>query len=306
VQVAVTGATGMIGRSLVGELLAQGHEVLAVTRGEAPLGTLGVRWQGAATEGSTWAEPLRNADAIVHLAGSSLAAGRWSESRKREILESRECATNVLVEGLRAQGARPNAFLSMSAVGYYGMDPERTFTEDDAAGSDFLAQVCAAWEQAAAGAAGFGARVAFLRAGVVLSRSGGMLSRLKAPFQLGLGGPVGSGRQWLSWISQADAVGLILHALGDERAAGPINLTAPAPVHNLEFAKALGKVLRRPAALPLPAAAVRLLFGEMGETVLLSGQRVYPRRALELGYTFRHPEIGGALSAALQPRGLRH
>ncbi len=296
-KVAVTGATGMIGRSLVRELLRQGHDVRAVTRGEAPPGTSGVRWEGAATRGIEWAAPLRGVDAVVHLAGSSLAAGRWTPDRKREILESRDRATRVLIAGLMAQGVRPGVFLSMSAVGYYGMDPERTFTEVDPAGSDFLAQVCVAWEDAAAGARELGARVALLRAGVVLSSAGGMLGRLKAPFLLGLGGPVGSGSQWLSWIGGEDAVGLILHALTDDRAEGPINLTAPAPVRNREFAQALGKALHRPAGLPLPAAAVRLMFGEMGETVLLSGQRVYPKRALALGYAFRQPEIGAALAA---------
>lgn len=295
-RVAVTGATGMIGRALCAALLRDGDEVLAVSRGRGPDGTTTVQWQGAASAGTAWAAPLAGVDAVVHLAGSSLAAGRWTAARRREILESRERATAVLVAGLAAQGARPQAFLSMSAVGYYGMDAERTFTEDSPAADDYLARVCVAWESAAQGAAALGSRVALLRAGVVLSGSGGMLRRLLPPFRLGLGGPVGNGQQWLSWIALDDAVGLIRHALRDERAQGPINLTAPHPVRSRAFALMLGAALGRPAKLPLPAFAVRLLFGEMGQTLLLSGQRVLPQRAKELGYRFAQPELGPALA----------
>ncbi len=298
-EVAVTGATGMIGRRLCAALVAQGDRVLSVTRGAAPPGTQGVHWQGAASSGAGWAEPLCGVDAVIHLAGSSLAAGRWTPARKAEILESRDRGTRVLVGALREVGAHPRAFLSMSAVGYYGMDAERRFTEDDGPGDDYLARVCVAWEAAARTAEALGARVALLRAGVMLSGSGGMLGRLKMPFQLGLGGPVGSGRQWLSWIGEQDAVGLMLHVLAHEEAEGPFNLTAPDPVRNAEFARALGRALRKPSALRLPATAVRLLFGEMGETVLLSGQKVYPQRALALGYAFQEPTIDGALAKVL-------
>ncbi|MDA8343880.1 MAG: TIGR01777 family oxidoreductase [Thermaerobacter sp.] len=299
-RVAVTGASGMIGRAVCRALSAQGHDVLAVTRGAAPGGTQRILWQGAASAGTEWAAGLRGADAIVHLAGSSIAAGRWNAARKREIIESRDRATRVLIAALAAEGARPQAFLSMSAVGYYGMDLERSFTEDDPPGDDYLARVCIAWEAAAGEATQLGSRVALLRAGVVLSAEGGMLVRLRTPFRLGLGGPVGNGRQWVSWIAQDDVVGLILHALSDERARGPINLTAPNPVRNGTFGRAMGAALYRPAVVPLPAVAVRLAFGEMGETVLLSGQRVLPQRALALGYEFREPEIDGALRRILQ------
>ena len=298
-RVAVTGASGMVGRALCRALQAEGHGVLAVTRGEAPPGTQRVAWRGAESAGSAWAAPLRDAEAVVHLAGSSIASGRWTPARKREILQSRERATRTLIAALQEQGAHPKAFVSMSAVGYYGMDPERTFTEEDPPGEDFLARVCALWEDAALGAKALRSRVALLRLGVVLSGDGGMLARLMTPYRLGLGGPVGSGRQWVSWIAQEDVVGLILHALSDPSAEGPINATSPKPVRNREFAQALGAALHRPAALPLPAFAVRLAFGEMGETVLLSGQRVLPGGALSLGYRFRAESIGEALRGIL-------
>ena len=300
-RVAVSGASGLIGGRLVLDLLAAGHEVTALQRRPAPVpeGVRAALWPGRAA-GAGWAQGLDDLDAVVHLAGSAIAAGRWTQGRKREILQSRDQATRDLIAAFAAAGVRPRAFLCASAVGYYGPCGDEELDEASPPGQDFLARVCVAWEEAALTAAGLGARVVRLRTGVVLAASGGMLGRLLPFFRLGLGGPVGSGRQWLPWISLEDEVQAIRTLLEREDAAGAYNLCAPAPVRSREFALALGQVLHRPAALPLPEPSVRLLFGEMGEAVLLSGQRALPRRLSDLGYRFRHAELDAALGQCLQ------
>ncbi len=299
---AVSGSTGLIGRRLVQELAAGGHQVTVLQRrpGPVPAGVQAAAWP---QEGSAerWAECLQGLEAVVHLGGSPIAAGRWTHERKREILASRVQATGRLISALATAGVRPKAFLCASAVGYYGPCGDEPLDEGSPPGDDFLSRVCVAWEGAAADAASLGARVVHLRTGVVLAPEGGMLARLMPFFRLGLGGPVGSGRQWLPWISLEDEVAAIRMLMERADASGPYNLTAPQPVTSRSFARQLGQALRRPSAMPLPAAVVRLAFGEMGEAVLLSGQRALPRRLQDLGFSFRDADLRAALDACLRP-----
>lgn len=295
-QVVVTGGHGLIGGALTAELLRRGHRVVALGRhaGPGPAGATSVLLGSADAPGA-----LRDAEAVVHLAGSPIAAGRWTQARKQEILNSRTAGTDRLIAALGEAGARPAAFLGASAVGYYGDAGDRPLDESSPAGEDFLADVCRRWEAAEARAAALGARVVHLRTGVVLAPDGGLLGRLLPVFRLGLGGPVGSGEQWLPWISLADEVEAILALLALRDAQGPYNLCAPSPVRSREFAQELGRALGRPARLRLPAALVRLGFGEMGDAVLLSGQRALPRRLEAAGFGFRHTSLRDAIAACL-------
>jgi uncharacterized protein (TIGR01777 family) len=243
------------------------------------------------------APALAGQDAVVNLAGESVAQ-RWSERAKRAIRESRVTGTRNLIAGLRECDPRPRTLVSASAVGYYGPHGEEPLDEDAPAGRDFLAEVCAAWEAQAAGAGALGMRVAQLRTGVVLSPRGGALAGMLTPFRLGLGGPIAGGRQYVSWIHIDDHIALLLAALEDERWSGPHNATAPEPVTNAEFSRALGRALRRPALVPVPAFALRARYGEMA-TVITTGQRALPAKALVLGFRFRHPHVDGALASAL-------
>jgi uncharacterized protein (TIGR01777 family) len=247
------------------------------------------------------AQALAGRDAVVHLAGESVAQ-RWSESAKRAIRDSRVLGTRHLVEGLAAtaDGERPRTLVCSSATGYYGPSGEEPLDEDAPAGSDFLAGVCVEWESQAKQAQALGVRVASLRTGVVLDRSGGALARMLPAFRLGGGGPVASGRQFMPWIHHEDLVSLMLAALRDERYEGAINATAPNPVTNREFARTLGRVLRRPALLPLPGLALRTIFGEMSE-ILTTGARAMPAKALVLGFSFAHPQLEDALRSTLAP-----
>lgn len=300
-RVAITGATGTIGTRLVRELSARGDEVTALSRDpERARGTLGagagvVGWDADA--GPAPREALDGRDALVHLAGEPVAQ-RWSAEVKERIRRSRELGTRNLVAGLRAAKPRPEVLVSSSAVGYYGPHGEEEVTEDDPAGSDFLAEVCAAWEREADAAAELGVRVVRLRTGVVLDRQGGALKTMLPPFRLGAGGPVAGGRQYMPWIHVDDVVGMILASLDDERWTGAVNATAPVPVTNKAFAKALGRALGRPAIAPVPAVAIRALYGQMAE-IVTRGQRAIPERALGLGYGYRHPDLDEALRSAV-------
>lgn len=299
-RVAVSGAGGLIGGALVRALRAGNDEVLVLQRRPTPVpqGVRATPWPVSGGD-PRWAEGLRGIDAIVHLAGSPIAAGRWNAATKAEILASRQRATQALIQDLHRAGVRPQAFLCASAVGYYGPSGDEPLDEASPPGQDFLARVCVAWERAAEGASVLGARVVRLRTGVVLAPGGGMLARLLPFFRLGLGGPVGSGRQWLPWIALEDEVEIIRTLLNTPDAEGAFNLTAQAPVRSQEFARVLGRVLHRPAALPLPAPLVRLAFGEMGEAVLLSGQRALPRHLLALPYRFRQEDLAETLAACV-------
>ena len=299
-RIAITGATGRLGGLIVRELTARGDEVTVLSRdadkARERLGDVeAVAWDPSA--GAAPAEALAGRDAVVHLAGEDIAQ-RWNDAALERIRRSREVGTGNLVAGIAAADPKPQALISASAVGYYGNrhDP---IDEDAPPGDDVLADVCVVWEREAEKAAELGLRVARIRTGVVLDRHGGALEKMLLPFRLGVGGPVAGGRQPLPWIHVADVVGIYLQAIDDDRWSGAINATAPHPVSNKEFSKALGRALKRPAIAPVPAFALRILYGGMAKLVV-EGQRALPRRALELGYQFRHPDLDEALQSALR------
>jgi uncharacterized protein len=302
-KITVTGATGLIGRRLVERLKEAGDEVTVLSRGReraaAELGVDAVAWDHAA--GPAPAEALRGRDGVVHLAGEPVAQ-RWSSDVKRRIRSSREVGTNNLVEGMRGASPRPGVLVSASGVDYYGARGDEDVTEDDPPADDFLAQVCVAWEGEAQRAEELGVRVARLRTGVVLSAQGGALAKMLPPFKLGAGGPVAGGRQWMPWIHLDDITGMYIAALENERWSGPFNAATPEPVTNRDFSKALGRALHRPAIAPVPAFALRILYGDMAE-IVTSGRRAIPKRALELGYAYEHPDLDEALRSALAKNG---
>lgn len=295
-EVLISGARGLIGRALADRLRARGDRVRVLSRSpDTAPGHYG--WNPEA--GELDRASLDGVDAVVHLAGESIAAGRWTRERKRRILDSRSKGTELLGRAIAEASLPPRVWLSASAVGFYGDRGEDLVDESSRPGEGFLVDVCRAWEDATRPAKEAGVRVVSLRIGVVLDGSGGALAAMLTPFRFGLGGPVGSGRQFLSWITLRDTVGLILHALDTQTVAGPLNAVAPAPARSRDFARALGRVLSRPALLPLPALAVRALLGEMGERLLLDGARVSCERALASGYHFADPELEPALRSLL-------
>jgi uncharacterized protein (TIGR01777 family) len=304
-RVTVTGASGLIGRALVTELRDEhGAEVTVLSRNpsrtQTPDGVQAMHWDPMSEPAPR--ASLSGADAVVHLAGENVAQ-RWSKQAKLAILESRVTGTRNLLAGLEAIdrseiGQRPRTLISGSAVGYYGPHGEEPLDEDSPPGNDFLAETCVAWEAEAQKAAALGMRVVLVRTGVVLDRDGGALKRMLPPFQIGVGGPVAGGAQYMSWIHREDLVGMICAALQDERWLGPVNGTAPEPVTNREFSHALGRALHRPSLLPVPGFALSLLYGEMAE-IVTTGARVMPAKALVLGYNFRYPELAEALRSAL-------
>jgi uncharacterized protein (TIGR01777 family) len=298
-KIVVTGATGFVGTPLVRDLLAAGHAVTALTRDAARA----TRRLPARCRVLTWDAPgplhpsaLRGTDAIVHLAGEGIADARWTASRKRALRNSRIDTSAALVHALGQLGTdeRPRVLVSASAIGWYGDRGDELLDERSAPGKGFLAEVCRDWEQAVFAAQALGVRTVAVRIGVVLGRDGGALAPLLPLFRLGLGGRVGSGRQWFSWIHLHDLVGLLRFVLENPDAAGPINGVAPEPVMNATFTTELAGALRRPALFPVPAAALRVAFGEMS-AVLLASQRVQPQAARQLGFTFRYPTVRGAL-----------
>lgn len=290
-KVGVTGASGLVGSALVPFLATGGHGVLPM--GRRP-GKGGAEAVFDPASGRVERDRLEGLDAVVHLAGENIAAGRWNARRKEAIRRSRVEGTAFLAETLASLERPPRTLICASAIGFYGHRPEGEVTEASPPGSGFLPEVCREWEAAAEPARRAGIRVVHLRTGVVLSRRGGALARMLPAFQWGLGGPVGSGRQALSWIALDDLLGLTLFLLYSDL-EGPVNAVAPGAVSQRDFARTLGRILRRPALAPLPAAAVRLLFGEMGETLLLEGSCVRPVRALESGFAFQSPDVEGAL-----------
>ncbi|NPA90393.1 MAG: TIGR01777 family protein [Chloroflexi bacterium] len=301
-HVLITGGTGLIGRAVVDCLLRRDHRVTVLSRRpdrhahRMPSGVHLQQWDGRSV--GEWRDLLPEVDAIINLAGENIAAGRWTERRKQAIRESRVLAGRALVEGLRQTGARPQVLIQASAVGYYGPRGDEIVTEETPPGRDFLARVAVEWEASTAAVEEWGIRRSIIRTGVVLSREGGALPRMLLPFKLGLGGPLGNGRQWFPWIHIADEVGAICFLLEEEEAHGPYNLTAPHPVRNETFTRVLGQVLHRPTFFRVPAWALRLLFGEMA-TILLEGQRAIPKRLEEAGYTFRFSHVENALSDLL-------
>jgi uncharacterized protein len=291
VKVFVTGATGFIGRPLVAALVADGHQVVGLARGGADLGGA-ERVAGDVREAGPWQERAAACDAVVHLAGASIGGRRWSAAWKDEIRRSR-------VEGTaRVVDAKPRVLLCAGGADYYAFDEgDRPYAEDAPCGDSFLAEVCAAWEAAAHAAEANESRVACLRTGVVLGR-GGALARMTTPFKLFFGGPVGSGRQWFSWVHLDDVVGAYRFALAHEAVRGPINLVGPEAVRQKDFARALGKALRRPSWAPVPGPVLRLAVGELAD-YLLHGRRVVPAVLERLGYAFHHATLGSALASSL-------
>lgn len=301
----VTGATGLIGRSLVGALRERGAQVSVLTRDPERAGALADLRSVGEVEAVGWepmsepapSEALAGRDAVVHLAGAPVAQ-RWSAKARRAIRDSRVNGTRNLIAGIARAEPRPRTLVSSSAIGYYGAHGEEPLDEDAPPGDDFLARVCVEWEAATAAAGELGVRVVQVRTGVVLDRAGGALGKMLPAFELGVGGPVAGGYQYVSWIHVRDVVGMMLAALEDERWHGPINGTAPEPVSNREFSKVLGRVLRRPSLLPVPGLALRALYGQMAE-IVTTGARVMPAKPLVLGYEFAHPQLEPALRAAI-------
>jgi uncharacterized protein (TIGR01777 family) len=289
-KVVVTGGTGFLGAALVGALRGDGHDVLVLTR--RPARAPGeVQWAPAAGL-DVWARSFEGAGAVINLAGEPIAEGRWTAARKRAILSSRLEATSGVVAALRAAGAPGATLLSGSAIGYYGTPGDMPLDESSPGGTDFLATVCREWEAEAREA---DARVVLLRTGLVLARGGGALQQLALPFHLFAGGPLGSGRQVLSWIHRDDWIAMVRWALASPAVQGPLNLTAPAPVTNREMATALGRALHRPSFMPAPAFALRLALGEMAEAMVLNGQRVLPGVAQDNGFKFQYANVDDAL-----------
>lgn len=300
--IVIAGGTGFLGRALTDVLVSEGHDIVLLSRGDGsrPRGprVRVVSWTPDGSAG-TWASALDNAHAVVNLAGESIAEGRWNADKKRRILDSRVLATRSLAAAIGGVTAPPPTFISGSAVGFYGPLGDEIVTEDHPAGSDFLAQVCAEWEAEARRAATSRTRVSLIRTGLVLDKHEGALPRMLLPFRFGAGGPLGSGRQYWPWIHRHDWVDLVRFVINTPSASGPINATAPNPVTNAEFTRALGHALHRPAFMPAPAFALRLALGEMADALLLSGQRAIPARAEKLGYTFAFRQVDDALRAAV-------
>ncbi len=298
-KVTVTGATGLIGTALVTALKGRGDEVTVLSRNpdqaSRELGVEAVAWDPMAEPAPSSA--IGGRDGVVHLAGEPVAQ-RWTESVKRSIRASRDLGTANLVAGIAASEPRPGVLVSSSAVGYYGKHGAEIIDESAPAGSDFLAEVCVEWERRARAAEELGLRVVIVRTGVVLDSGGGALKTMLPPFRAGVGGPVAGGRQYMPWIHLDDIVGIYLAALDGDGWSGPVNGTAPEPVTNGEFSKALGRALGRPAIFPVPAFAIRTLYGEMAE-IVTEGQRAVPARTLESGYVFQQPELDAALRSAL-------
>jgi uncharacterized protein (TIGR01777 family) len=278
-KVLISGATGLIGSALIPELEGGGHETTRLTR--SPRSGDDIGWNPEAGEMDS--SRLEGHDAVVHLAGESIGEGRWTQEKKRRILESRTRGTRLLAETVASLPEPPKVMVSASAVGYYGDRGDELLREDSGPGSDFLAEVCKEWEAAADPAREANIRVVHPRNGVVLSAEGGALARLLPVFKLGGGGRIGSGRQWWSWVALDDVVGAIAHALSDDSAEGPINLGSPNPLTNAEFTRVLGKVMSRPTLFPLPAAVARLMLGEVADALLLASQRVEPAKLEETG-----------------------
>lgn len=301
-RVIVTGSGGLVGRALVRSLLADGHSVTRLVRGgaqqfRAPNSTA-VEWNP--DKGTVDASALEGHDAAVHLAGEPIAEGRWDDAKKRRIMESRAKGTRLIAETIAKLEEKPRVLVSASAIGFYGDRGAELMREESASGEGFLSEVCREWEKGTLAASQAGVRVVHLRIGFVLDGEGGGLPKMLTPFKLGVGGKVGSGEQYLSWITLEDLVRVIRRAIEDESMRGPVNAVAPNAVTNEEFTKALGRVLGRPTILPVPTFALRLAFGEVADAVMLASTRVEPARLEEAGFDFKHTDIESALRSVLR------
>lgn len=295
-RIAVTGSHGLIGSALVEHLLTVGHQPVRVVRGDP--GPADLAWDPAAA--TVDLDTLAGVDAVINLAGEPIGVGRWTAEKKRRIRESRVEGTSLLARSMATLDHGPKVLLNASAVGYYGDRGDEILTEDSAGGHGFLADLTKEWEDATAAATDAGVRVVRLRNGIVLSADGGAMGPILKVFRLGLGGSLASGRQWWSWIAIDDVVGIVMHALENPAVEGALNVTAPNPVTNGEFTRALGDVLGRPTLLPAPSFGLKLVMGgERTEEMLLSSQRVLPAKGLDTGYQFAHPILGEALRSVL-------
>ena len=290
-KVLIAGASGLVGSSLIPALKAEGAEVTRLVRSSAGAGE--IEWHP--NNDQIDATKLEGFDAVINLAGENIAAGRWTDDRKRKIRDSRVNGTHLLSEAIAKLKQPPRVFLCASATGIYGDRGDEALDEQSDSGGGFLAGVCREWEKATGPAVFAGVRTVNLRFGPILARAGGMLAKLLTPFKMGMGGRVGSGKQYISWVAIDDVVNAIKLALKDESFRGPVNVVSPNPVTNKVFTKTLGHVLARPTALAMPAFAVRLAFGEMADEMLLASQRVIPKRLNDAGFEFDYPELEGAL-----------
>lgn len=291
-KVLISGSSGLIGTALLPALQTAGYDVTRLVR-RPSAGQLA--WN---PDKPLAPESVSGFDAVVHLAGESIV-GRWTEAKKQRILQSRVPPTRNLAQALATASKPPRVLVCASAVGYYGTRGDEVLREDSPSGQGFVAEVCRQWEAAAQPAAAAGIRTVHTRFGIVLSKDGGALAKMLPPFRFGLGGNMGNGRQWWPWVDLGDVVGAILHALPNDSVRGPVNVVSPHPATNSEFTKTLASVLSRPAIFPMPAFMARLAFGEMADDLLLASQRVEPGKLLASGYSFRHPELSGALRAIL-------
>ena len=295
-KILISGSHGLVGKALVKSLEAGEHEIFRLVR-HAPVSDSEIEW--SPDRFSIALARLDGFDAVVHLAGESIATGRWDDEQKRKIRESRVRGTKLLSDALANLARPPKTLISASAIGYYGNRGDEMLTETSSPGDDFLAGVCVEWEKATAHAAEKGIRVVNTRFGIILDSVGGALAKMLTPFRMGVGGEIGGGKQWMSWIALDDVVGAIEYVLATETVKGPVNFVAPNPVRNTEFTKTLGNALSRPTIFPIPAFGVRLVFGEMADALLLSSQRVEPARLKDAAYQFDYPQLEGALSRLL-------
>lgn len=296
-NITIAGGSGFLGRALIARCRADGHRVRVLTRKPRPGQADEIAWNPDGTVGP-WSSAIDGADAVVNLAGENIGDRRWNEARKRALHTSRMWSTRSVVAAITKAARPPGMLINGSAVGYYGAHGEEIVTEATPPGQDFLARLCVDWEREAEQASA-ATRVVLIRTGLVLDEGGGALGQMLTPFRLGVGGPLGDGRQFMPWIHIADWVGLVLWLIGHSSARGAFNGTAPAPVTNAEFSRALGRALHRPAIVPMPAFALRLILGEFADSVL-TGQRAVPARAEEMGYTFTYRTVGPALQNLLQ------
>ncbi|MDH3493125.1 MAG: TIGR01777 family oxidoreductase [Acidobacteriota bacterium] len=297
-KILITGATGLVGSALIRALEPENHEIYRLSR-STPDSDHDIQWD--ARDGFTGdeAKKLEGLDAVVHLAGENVAGGSWTEERKGRIRDSRVVGTRTLVKALSETKEPPKILIGASAVGYYGDRKNEVVTEESGPGEGFLGEICIEWEAEINKALEFGARVAIPRIGIVLAKDGGALEKMVTPFSYGLGGTVGSGEQWMPWIAIDDLVDILVYALENDEVSGAFNATSPNPAQNKDFTEALASVLNRPAFIPVPAFGIKLIFGEMGNTLLLQGARVIPRRLEQLGYKFKFPELEPALAHVL-------
>jgi uncharacterized protein (TIGR01777 family) len=296
-KVLISGGSGLVGTALTESLRSDGHTVARLVRPDGVASAADIRWDTAS--GFINLEAMEGADAVVNLNGASIGGGRWTPARKKLLITSRVDSTRFLVDSIARLKQRPRVSVSASAVGYYGNRGDEILTESSAPGNDFLAKVCRDWEAEALRAQSGGIRTVITRFGVILSAKGGALTQMLTPFKLGLGGRLGSGQQWMSWVALDDVVGILRGALSNEQASGPVNVVAPNPVQNSEFTTVLASALHRPAIFPAPAFALRLAIGEMADALLLSSQRVQSERPPAAGYAFRYENLEPALHAIL-------